>query len=100
MRISSRRAHPGCLAPHAWLDDGSSLYDHFGLGYTLACCSSGAATALAQEIEDAAAAAGMPFTLLDLRGAGLDTLYAAPLALVRPDQFVAWRGARTRMSPC
>ena len=28
-------AHPGCLAPHAWLADGSSLYDHFGIGLTL-----------------------------------------------------------------
>jgi FAD binding domain len=28
-------ARPGCLAPHAWLDDGSSLYDHFGLGFSL-----------------------------------------------------------------
>ena len=85
-------AHPGCLAPHAWLDDGSSLYDHFGLGYTLLLLSD-AAAALAQEIEDAAAAAGVPFTLLDLRGTGLEKLYAASLALIRPDQFVAWRGS-------
>ena len=28
-------AHPGCLAPHLWLSDGSSLYDHFGNGFTL-----------------------------------------------------------------
>ena len=89
-------AHPGCLAPHAWLDDGSSLYDHFGLGYTLLLLED-RARALAQEIEDAAAAAGMPFTLLDLCGQklcdqGLEKLYAAPLALIRPDQFVAWRG--------
>jgi hypothetical protein len=28
-------AHPGCLAPHLWLSDGSSLYDHFGDGFTL-----------------------------------------------------------------
>ena len=28
-------AHPGCLAPHLWLADGSSLYDHFGPGFTL-----------------------------------------------------------------
>jgi 2-polyprenyl-6-methoxyphenol hydroxylase-like FAD-dependent oxidoreductase len=85
-------AHPGCLAPHAWLDDGSSLYDHFGLGYTLLLLND-YVVALAQEVEDAAAAAGIPFTLLDLRGTGLDKLYAAPLALVRPDQFVAWRGS-------
>ncbi len=85
-------AHPGCLAPHAWLDDGSSLYDHFGLGYTLLLLSD-TATALAHDIEDAAAAAAVPITLLDLRGRTLGNLYAAPLALIRPDQFVAWRGA-------
>ena len=34
-RTTRPRAHPGCLAPHAWLADGSSLYDHFGPGFTL-----------------------------------------------------------------
>jgi 2-polyprenyl-6-methoxyphenol hydroxylase-like FAD-dependent oxidoreductase len=85
-------AHPGCLAPHAWLADGSSLYDHFGLGFTLLLLGD-SATVLAQEIETAAADARVPLELLDLRGAGLEKLYAAPLALIRPDQFVAWRGA-------
>ncbi len=85
-------AHPGCLAPHAWLNDGSSLYDHFGLGYTLLLLDDSAAV-LAQEIEDAALDAGVPLARLDLRGAKLDALYAAPLALIRPDQFVAWRGS-------
>jgi hypothetical protein len=47
---------------------------------------------LAQEIETAATGARVPLKLLDLRGAGLEELYAAPLALIRPDQFVAWRG--------
>ena len=28
------RAIPGCLAPHMWLGE-SSLYDHFGIGFTL-----------------------------------------------------------------
>lgn len=85
-------AHHGCLAPHAWLADGSSLYDHFGLGFTLLLLSDTAA-ALARDMEDAAANMGVPLALLDLRGAGLDEPYAAPLALIRPDQFVAWRGA-------
>jgi 2-polyprenyl-6-methoxyphenol hydroxylase-like FAD-dependent oxidoreductase len=85
-------AHPGCLAPHAWLADGSSLYDHFGLGFTLLLLDDTAA-ALAREIETAASDAGAPLKLLDLRGTGLEKLYAAPLALIRPDQFVAWRGA-------
>src|SRR3546814_8740310 len=28
-------ARPGCLAPHTWLPDGRSLYDLFGIGFTL-----------------------------------------------------------------
>ena len=85
-------AHPGCLAPHAWLGDGASLYDHFGLGYTLLLLDDSAAV-LAQEIEGAASDAGVPLARLDLRGTKLDALYAVPLALIRPDQFVAWRGS-------
>jgi hypothetical protein len=85
-------AHPGCLAPHAWLDDGSSLYDHFGLGYSLLLLGEAGAHA-ANDIQSAARAAGMPLGLIDLRGKGLDILYEAPLSLIRPDQYVAWRGA-------
>jgi len=85
-------AHPGCLAPHAWLEDGTSLYDHFGLGYTLLLLDDSAGP-LAGRIQDAAGRAGVPLDALDLRHAGLDALYQAPLALVRPDQFVAWRGS-------
>ena len=85
-------AHPGCLAPHAWLEDGTSLYDHFGLGYTLLLLDD-AASPLAGRIRDAAGGAGVPLTVLDLREAGLAGLYQAPLALIRPDQFVAWRGS-------
>lgn len=84
-------AYPGCLAPHAWLEDGTSLYDHFGPGYTLLLLD-GSADPLARRIHDAADRAGVPLTLLDLRTAGLAALYQAPLALIRPDQFVAWRG--------
>jgi 2-polyprenyl-6-methoxyphenol hydroxylase-like FAD-dependent oxidoreductase len=85
-------AHPGCLAPHAWLDDGTSLYDGFGRGYTLLLLDN-TATALAQDIADVAGGAAVALELLDLRGKKLDELYAAPLALIRPDQFVAWRGS-------
>jgi 2-polyprenyl-6-methoxyphenol hydroxylase-like FAD-dependent oxidoreductase len=85
-------AHPGCLAPHGWLDDGSSLYDHFGPGFCLLLLTD-AGAAGADEIARAADAAGMPLKLLDLRGTALAQLYQAPLALIRPDQHVAWRGA-------
>jgi hypothetical protein len=36
----------------------------------------------------------MPLKTLDLRGTALVELYAAPLALIRPDQYVAWRGSK------
>ena len=86
-------ARPGSLAPHAWLSDGASLYDRFGPGYTLLLLAPDAAAA-AVEIETAANAAGVPMRVLDLAGEGLATLYRAPLALVRPDQHIAWRGER------
>jgi 2-polyprenyl-6-methoxyphenol hydroxylase-like FAD-dependent oxidoreductase len=86
-------AYPGCLAPHAWLQDGTSLYDHFGLGYTLLALDETASTdALAQ----AAKRAGVPLTILEFRDPQLRALYGAPLALIRPDQYVAWRGANAQ----
>src|SRR4029077_10363605 len=84
-------ARPGCLAPHAWLDDGSSLYDHLGLGYCLLLLADSGLSS-AHAIADAAQAASVPLKVLDLRAAGLAQLYEAPLALIRPDQHVAWRG--------
>jgi hypothetical protein len=88
-------AHPGSLAPHAWLADGTSLYDHFGLGYTLLLLGDAAAAitaAAAEAIATAAAEARVPLKVLDLRAEHLRDLYGAPLALIRPDQYVAWRG--------
>ena len=73
-------------------DNGSSLYDHFGLGYTLLLLAESGESA-DRTIADAARTARVPLKLLDLRAAGLAQLYEAPLALIRPDQHVAWRGA-------
>ena len=84
-------AHPGCLAPHAWLPDGSSLYDHFGRGYTLVAFDHATAK---EELVQAARRARVPLTVLNLPDRELRTLYGAPLALIRPDQYVAWRGDR------
>jgi hypothetical protein len=84
-------AHPGCLAPHTWLPDGSSLYDHFGLGYTLVVLDE---TADPDTLAQAAKRAGVPLTIVVLSEPGLCDLYGAPLALIRPDQYVAWRGSR------
>jgi 2-polyprenyl-6-methoxyphenol hydroxylase-like FAD-dependent oxidoreductase len=83
---------PGCIAPHAWLPDGSSLYDHFGKGFTL--MSMGASDAPRGMVE-AARVANVPLSLLtvpDAAGANIQALYGARHALIRPDQHVAWRG--------
>jgi hypothetical protein len=84
-------AHPGCVAPHLWCADGSSLYDHFGRGFTLlATDSSGEREA--EPLFEAARRRGVPLTLLAPRESGLADLYQARFALIRPDQHVAWRG--------
>ena len=90
-------AVPGCLAPHLWLADGSSLYDHFGPGYTLLVTdgTDPGDTALAQ----AAAARGMPLAIVAPRDERLPPLYAARFVLIRPDQHVAWRGDRLPEHP-
>lgn len=83
-------SRPGALAPHAWLHDGSSLYDHFGQGYTLLAASA--------SLDDIAAAradarrAGVPLTVIQPAEGAIASLYPARLTLIRPDQHVAWRG--------
>lgn len=85
-------ARPGSLAPHLWLDDGSSLYDQFGLGFTLLVLSE-SATKDVPSIQAAASSAGLPLTVFRLDHPEAMSLYRASLALVRPDQHVAWRGS-------
>jgi 2-polyprenyl-6-methoxyphenol hydroxylase-like FAD-dependent oxidoreductase len=82
-------AHPGCLAPHLWLHDGSSLYDHFGEGFTL-LITEGDADAAAPLVS-AAAGRKIPLKVLALSDARLRARYEAVFALIRPDQHVAWR---------
>ncbi len=95
-------ARPGGRAPHAWLDDGASLYDYFGFEYTLLVLrddGDGDVVAFAQ----AAAVRGLPITMLALpAGAARDGLretYRAGYALIRPDQVVAWRGDALPVNP-
>lgn len=83
-------SRPGGLAPHAWRHDGSSLYDHFGAGFTLI------ASGDIDESEIAAARAhatglGLPLTVLRPEEGGIASLYPSRYTLVRPDQHVAWR---------
>ena len=83
-------AVPGCLAPHLWLADGSSLYDHFGPGYTM-LVTDGHDPRI-DVLVRAAAARPMPLTVVAPGDERLPEAYAARFALIRPDQHVAWRG--------
>ena len=83
-------AHPGCLAPHLWLADGSSLYDHFGPGFTLLVTDGD--TRPADSLSKAAAKRNVPFKVLALANVRLRPRYETRFVLIRPDQHVAWRG--------
>src|SRR5271166_21087 len=83
-------ACPGGRAPHLWLRDGRSLYDALGFEFTL--LRLGTRPAEAAPFATAAAALGMPLAVVDVAGEEARDLYQADLALIRPDQIVAWRG--------
>ncbi len=83
-------AHPGCLAPHLWLQNGSSLYDHFGLGFTL-LVTEGEADGVSA-LAEAAFRRQLPLKIVAPSDVRLRARYAARFALIRPDQHVAWRG--------
>ena len=83
-------AHPGCLAPHLWLADGSSLYDHFGTGFTL--LATDGAPAEAETIFGVARRRNLPLSLLAPQDPRLRGRYEARYAMIRPDQHIAWRG--------
>ena len=84
-------SRPGSLAPHAWLHDGSSLYDHFGIGFTLLASPQASAKGIDAAVAHAAAS-GVPLKVLQPSEAGVASLYPTKLTLIRPDQHVAWRG--------
>lgn len=84
-------AAPGSLAPHQWLEDGSSLYDHFGQGFTMLVLAP-EARAEAGKAKEQAQRLNIPFEIFETSNRAVIDLYEQPLALVRPDQHVAWRG--------
>ncbi len=84
-------ARPGCLAPHAWLADGSSLYDLFGLGFTLLVLQQRDSLGVERLLE-AAAVRSVPLTVATPNEPRLIELYQVAYALIRPDQHIAWRG--------
>jgi 2-polyprenyl-6-methoxyphenol hydroxylase-like FAD-dependent oxidoreductase len=83
---------PGGRAPHFWLEGprmpGSSLFDRLGRYFTLLRFAPADTAAL----ESAAQQAGVPLSVVDVRHPQAGELYRRRLALVRPDQHLAWCG--------
>jgi hypothetical protein len=88
-------ASPGGRPPHAWLADGRSLFDSFHSEWTLLQLDAegdDASELAAQAFVAAAAVLQMDLKVVRHAVPELQALYEAPLALIRPDQIVAWRG--------
>ena len=90
-------ARPGSRAPHAWLDDGRSIYDLFDEGFTLLRIGENAPDGRA--LVEAGKRAGLPLKSAAVYEAVVLERYKQPLVLVRPDGHVAWRGASGPVDP-
>jgi len=91
---------PGARLPHLWLDDerlmGGSLFDRLGSGFTLLRLD---ASVDVTQFEEAARKRSVPLAVLDLSLAEARQLYGRVLVLVRPDQYICWRGDRVPEDP-
>ncbi|KAK5162731.1 uncharacterized protein LTR77_011214 [Saxophila tyrrhenica] len=81
---------PGSRPPHLFLSDGSAIFDHFGMDWTLLCFgdSDCGQELLVQEAKNMT----IPLRTVHLAHERLaKKLYERSLVLIRPDQHVAWR---------
>ncbi len=87
-------ASPGGRAPHLWLENGLSLYDQFGFDWTVLVMDRRPAGGIAAgSFRDTARSLGVQLNVVDIALPEARDLYGADLALIRPDQIVAWRGS-------
>jgi 2-polyprenyl-6-methoxyphenol hydroxylase-like FAD-dependent oxidoreductase len=86
---------PGGRAPHLWMGEGrgtgDSLFDQFGFGFTL--LRLGPTAPDGSEFQHAAASRNIPLKIVDVPDNDARDFYGCDLALIRPDQHVAWRGS-------
>jgi len=80
---------PGCRAPHLWLEGHRSLYDELGPYFTVIRLDP---TINVDALLKAAKERALPLKLLDVTSSEAAGAYSMNLTLVRPDQYVAWRG--------
>ena len=81
---------PGGRAPHLWLGENHSLFDEFGFEWTL--LRLGPKPPSAERIRAAFAEVGLELKVLDVTSEMARDIYETDLALIRPDQVVAFRG--------
>lgn len=82
-------ACPGGRAPHYWIGERSSLFDQLGPWFTV--LRLGPTAPAVDGLAEAAESAGIPLKVLDVTEDAARDLYERDLAIVRPDQHVAWR---------
>lgn len=88
-RFEARAGHH--LAPQT-LGDGRNVFEALGEDFTLLCLGGEAS---AEGFQHAATEIGIPLRIVSDGAMQAREAYAAPLVLVRPDQFVAWAGHGT-----
>jgi 2-polyprenyl-6-methoxyphenol hydroxylase-like FAD-dependent oxidoreductase len=81
---------PGARLPHVWLEEGVSVHDVIGDGYTLLRLgrSSADTSGLEQEMQ----ARRAPLQILTVDAEAPREVYGYDLILVRPDLHIVWRG--------
>ncbi|MCR5867316.1 FAD-dependent monooxygenase [Aquincola sp. J276] len=85
-------ARPGHHLAPAVLPSGGNVFEALGPGFSLLAFEGEATADAVQAFLGAAAALGLPLTVVQAAAEGEHRRYGAPLVLVRPDQFVAWVG--------
>ncbi|GAB7110538.1 FAD-dependent oxidoreductase [Streptomyces phaeofaciens JCM 4814] len=84
---------PGHRAPDGPVDPaGGTLYDRLGHSFGLLVLSED--RTVERALTEEAAARSLPFTVVHLTDPAARAVYDSPNVLIRPDQHVAWRGAR------
>ncbi len=80
---------PGARLPHWWLDDGTSLYDRLGPGFTLVGPAGEHAAGVA-DLRRRARRRQIPLAVVE---SPRSYPFGENFLLVRPDQHIAWRAA-------
>ena len=86
-------ARIGARLPHSWSGRGRSIYDELGDGMALVAFEDGHEAEIAA-FGAAARSRGVPLRVVGREDRALRARYGCALALVRPDQHVAWCGER------